>query len=89
VCCARANNTHSNCAFILLKYMSQNFCIQLTPTATANGYPKCNHSVMKTRSSNFRPLDFVARSVRCSLELLVVVGDCHGQSLLAGVQNNT
>jgi hypothetical protein len=44
------------------------------------------------RSSNFRPLDFVARSVRCSLDF--VVGDCHRQSLLAvehslRVQNNT
>jgi hypothetical protein len=43
-----------------------------------NGYPKCNYSVMNTRSSNFLPLDFVAQSVRCSLEF--VVGDCHGQS---------
>jgi hypothetical protein len=47
---------------------------------------------MNTRASNFRPLDFVAQTVRCSLEF--VVGDCHGQSLLAvecclGVQNNT
>jgi hypothetical protein len=46
---------------------------------------------MNTRSGNFRPLDFVAQSVRCSLEF--VVGDCHGQSLSAaeyclGVQNN-
>jgi hypothetical protein len=46
---------------------------------------------MNTRSSNIRPLDFVAQSVGCSLEF--VVGDCHGQSLLAveyclGVQNN-
>jgi hypothetical protein len=51
------------------------------PTATANGYPTCNYSVMNTRSSNFRPLGFVAQSVYCSLEF--VVGDCHRQSLLA------
>jgi hypothetical protein len=47
---------------------------------------------MNTRSSNFRPLDFVAQSVRCSLAF--VVGHCHGQSLSAveyclGEQNNT
>jgi hypothetical protein len=52
-----------------------------------------NYSVTNTRSSNFRPLDFVAPSVRCcSLEF--VVGDCHGRSLLGveyclGAQNNT
>jgi predicted adenine nucleotide alpha hydrolase (AANH) superfamily ATPase len=33
--------------------MSQNFCIELIPTATGNGYPKCNYSVMNMRSSNF------------------------------------
>jgi hypothetical protein len=47
---------------------------------------------MNTQASNFRPLDFVVQSVRCSLEF--VVGDCHGQLLLAveyclGVHNNT
>jgi hypothetical protein len=46
---------------------------------------------MNTRSSNFRPLDFVTQIVPCSLEF--VIGDRHGQSLLAveyclGVQNN-
>jgi hypothetical protein len=40
----------------------------------------------------FRPLDFVAKGLRCSLEF--VVGDRHGHSLLPvkcclGVQNNT
>jgi hypothetical protein len=71
--------------------MSQNFCVEIIPTATANVYPKCNYSVMNTRSSNFRPLDFVAQSVRCRLSF--VVGDCHRQSLLSvelclGVHNN-
>jgi hypothetical protein len=47
---------------------------------------------MNTRSSNFRPLDFVAQSVRSSLHF--VVEDCHRQTLLAveyclRVQNNT
>jgi hypothetical protein len=47
---------------------------------------------MNTRSSYFRPLDFVAESVRCGLEF--VVGYCHGQSSLSveyclGVQSNT
>jgi hypothetical protein len=46
---------------------------------------------MNMRSSNFRPLDFVARSVRCSLDF--VVEDCHIRSLAVEhslrVQNNT
>jgi hypothetical protein len=55
-------------------------------------YPKSNYSVMNTPSSNFRPLDFVAQSVHCSLDF--VVGHCHRQLLLSvecclGVQNNT
>jgi hypothetical protein len=71
--------------------MSQNFCVELITTATTNGYPKCNYCVTTTRSSNFRPLEFTAQSVRCSLDF--VVGDCHRQSLLAveyclEVQNN-
>jgi hypothetical protein len=61
--------------------MSQNLCIELIPTATANGYPKCNYSVMNTQSSNIQPLEFVAQSVRYSLDF--VVGDCHRQSLAA------
>jgi hypothetical protein len=61
--------------------MSQNLCVELIPTATANGYPKCNYSVMNMRSSNFRLLDFVAQSVRCSFDF--VVRDCHRHSLLA------
>jgi hypothetical protein len=72
--------------------MSQNVCVQLISTATANGYPKCNYSDINKRSSNFRPLDFVAQYVHRSLEF--VVGDCHGQSLLSveyclGVQKDT
>jgi hypothetical protein len=71
--------------------MSLNFWVDLMPTATANGYPKCNYSVMNTRSSNFRPFDFVAQSVRFSLNF--VVGDYHGQSLpveyCLGVQNGS
>jgi hypothetical protein len=46
-------NTQLNCPCTLLKHMSQNVCVELIPTATANGYPKCNYSVMNTRSSNF------------------------------------
>jgi hypothetical protein len=66
---------------LLIWRKKREFCVDLIPTATANGYSKCNYSAMNTRSSNFRPLEFV-------------LGDCHGQSLLAveyclGVQNNT
>jgi hypothetical protein len=72
--------------------MSENFCVELIPTETANGYPKCNYSVINTRSTKFPPLGFVAQSVRCSLDF--VVGDCHRQSSLAvecclGEENNT
>jgi hypothetical protein len=49
-CCTRTNNNHWNW-LVFYWNMSQNFCVELILTATANGYPKCNYSVMNTRSS--------------------------------------
>jgi hypothetical protein len=53
-CCAHMNNKYllKLCLYIIKIYVS-NFCVELIPTATGNGYPKCNYSVMNMRSSNF------------------------------------